>query len=189
MAEVSDQQLSVLNNAWALLQQMEGNPDAKAHLEQAIKTVKPEVQTEADIAARFAKPYVDQIESLRGDLTALSTSIKEREEQAAQRAQESQFAEAFGRLSKAGYTADGITRIQELMVERKIADPDAAAALFDRLNPPAQHEQPGWSPATWEIGSTAAPTADLKLLFQDEDRWADREAGLALNEIRLGQAA
>lgn len=189
MAEISDQELGVLRNAWALLQQVEGNPDAKPLLEQAIKTVKPEVQTEADIAARFAKPYVDQIETLRGDLTALTTSLKEREEAAAAKATETEIAGAFQRLTKAGYTADGITKIQEMMVAKNIADPDAAAALFDKLNPPAQHEQPGWAPSTWEIGSTAGSNADLKMLFQDEDRWADREAANVLNEIRLGQAA
>lgn len=189
MAEVADAELGILRNAYNVLAQMGGDPKAKTHLERALKAVKPEIETEEDVAARLAQPHVEKIDGLAAQMTEFLEAQKKRDEDNAAAQRTADVEAAFQRLEKAGYQEDGIAKIKQLMVDRAIADPEAAAALFDKQNPPQTNEQPAWTPTNWEIGSTTAPSADLKELFANEDAWADREAAKALNEIRLGQAA
>jgi hypothetical protein len=189
MAEVADHELAVLRNSYGLLATMDNNPESKRLLEQALKVVKPEVVTEEEIAARLAKPYIDEVKATQAQLQEFLDGQKARDEAQAAAAATSNVNAAFARLAKVGYQEDGLAKIKQLMLDRNIADPEAAAALFDKQNPPQEHQQPGWTPQSWEIGSTASPSTDLKELFANEDAWADREAGRVLNEIRLGEAA
>jgi len=189
MAEVSDQELQTMRNGMALLQQMEADPKSRAHLARAIKGVRPDVETEEDVAERYAAPVREEIGAVAAQMKEFLDAQTKRDQEAAERAEAANFETAFARLKKDGYTDEGIERIKGIMVERKIADPEAAALVFDKQNPPAQHEQASWTPATWDLGSTANEGVDLKAMFQDEERWADQEAAKTLNEIRMGKAA
>ncbi len=189
MPEVSESDLLQLRTAYALVKKMEGNPDSKLLLERAAKVVVPDLQTDEEIAARFVAPQAERIDQLTTKIDELTASLAEKDKAVTESATLSQMESAFTRLKGSGYTDDGIEKIKALMVDRKIADPEAAAALFDRQNPAPPQEQPGWVPDTWNLESTAAPGVDVKALFANEDRWADQEAANALNEIRLGKAA
>lgn len=188
MAEVSDSELAILRNSFKLIQDLDKDPAAKAHLERAIKVVKPDVQTDEDKATQIVQPILDRMEK---ELAARDERIEKLVNSASEQEQTRQIAEidgAFTRLASQGYTDDGIAKIKQLMVDRKIADPEAAAALFDRQNPPAPAEQPGWTPDHWNMEETVTPT-NVKELFANEDKWADKMAAQVLNEIRVGQAA
>lgn len=186
MAEIPDAELASLRAAQELLAQMNNNPEARALLEASAKKVRPELETEADVAARLSKPLVEALDATKAELAELKTSLATKEQTAAEQADVQATDAAFQRLSGAGYTEDGITKIKGLMVDRKIADPEAAAALFDKMNPPAAAEQPGWSPTAWSLESTASQGVDTKALFQDTDRWADNQVGEVLRDIRRG---
>lgn len=188
MPEITEAQLAVFQNALGLVQQMNSNPSAKTHLERAIKVVKPDVETEEEAGLRLASPH---IAPLQEQMTAIQASLKAiTDGQATQQtaAQEATLNARFDALAKQGFTEDGIGKIKQLMVDRGIADPDAAAALFEKNNPPAKQEQPGWTPDRWNFEETASPV-DVAGLFKDEDKWADQAATDVLNEIRLGKAA
>jgi hypothetical protein len=76
-----------------------------------------------------------------------------------------------------------LDKIKALMVDRNIADPEAAAALFERMNPAPVESRSTWEPDTWNIKDDAVEN-DVKGLFADPDRWADREVGKVLADVR-----
>ena len=86
-----------------------------------------------------------------------------------------------------GYTEEGIEKIKQLMRDRTIPDPEAAAALFDRLNPQQPDAPSGYRPTGWNFGTAGKDDTDKKLLFEDPDAWADKEAKKVWDEVRKGQ--
>lgn len=188
MAQIPDEQLDALVKAAQLLQSLQSNPTALAHLEQSIKAVHPNVETSAEVAARQARPLIEPIEQRLADVqTRLDERIKADEEREASQRQamaEAHLSSTFKRLQEQdGYTAEGIEKIKQLMVDRNIADPDAAAALFDRMNPPPKQEQAAWEPQRWNLEESAIE-GDVKSLFSDPDKWADNTVGQVLLEER-----
>ncbi len=187
MPEISDAELATLRNADALLRKLDADPRTKPGLEAAIKIHHPEVVTEAEKAEQLAKPFMEKVEGVAESLKARLDKLDERDAAAVTAQTESRITDAFARLRKDGFTDDGIEKIKTLMVDRNIADPEAAAALFEKQNPPVQEES-SFSPSAWEVGSTA-PGTDLASFFKDEDKAADLMAAQVLNEIRVGKAA
>lgn len=186
MADYTPEQIAEMERATSLLHKLNGNPSARKHLEASVKVVMPEVETEDDVAARIAQPYVERVAKLEETVTTLATSLEAKDKAAVESREQADTEAAFGRLEGMGYQPAGIDAIKKLMVERKIADPEAAAALFDRMNPPVANEQPGWAPSSWSMESTAPATTDVKAMFQDPEAWADGEVGRALADVRRG---
>ncbi len=189
MPEVSDEQLVVMQRAVDLIQKMEANPESKPLIQKAVKVINPDFQTEEDLATRIAAPHVEKIDALSAQMREFLDAQTAKETAAAEARTTAQIEEAFGRLQGQGYTADGLEKIKSLMVDRSIADPEAAAALFDRLHPKVDAGQPGWAPDHWRMEDAAPEGVDIKELFANEDKWADNEAAKVLNEIRLGKVA
>lgn len=188
MPEISEQELATLKNSYNLLQKLDSDPRSKPLVERAVKIHHPEVVTEEELGERLAAPHIEKVNAVATELRDQLEALKQREAGVAQREQENAVNSAFTRLESAGYTPDGIGAIKQLMVDRKIADPEAAAALFDKMNPPAATEAPGWVPDRWNFDETAS-AVDVKGLFKNEDKWADDMVGQVLNEIRVGKAA
>lgn len=184
MAEVADADLAVLQNAYALLKEMQADPKAKRDFERAIKAVRPQVETEADVADRIAAPYVEQIKALEDKITARFSEEDTRRAARAEADQERSVSDAFTRLSEQGYTEDGLDKIKALMIDRRIPDPEAAAALFDKQNPKPPSDTPSWEPNYWSNDPNLA--VNTKELFEDSERWADKEVGKVLHEMRKG---
>lgn len=172
LTEIDEQQLATLKAGYALLDSMMKNPKTKSDAEKLIKQVKPEMVTTADILA----PVDEKVEGLRKDFQEFAKKQIERE-------QDNELKAGFDALRKRGYQDEGLEAIQKLMIERKIADIEAAAALFDRMNPPKPQAASGFAGTEWGFGrQTEDP--DLKLLFGDPDAWADKEIGKVLAEAR-----
>lgn len=194
MAEVSDAELTILRNAHGLLQRMDRDPKTKPLLERAIKVFHPEVVTAEESAQASFAPMLEPV-------TAAMTKIQERldadaaERQAAVERQAEQSLEStFAGYQKAhGLTDEGVNSIKELMVKRHIADPEAALALWNQQNPkPVTEGAPAWQPEGWDLasaGNNVGGVRDLEGLMKDPDGWADKEAAIVMNEIRVGQAA
>ena len=188
MAEIPDDQLEALVKAATLLQNLSSNPQALSHLERSIKAINPNVETTEEAAARQARPLIEPIQSEVAELRAqLSERIKaddDRRAAAEMALQDKEINSAFQRLQdNDGYTPEGIENIKKLMVDRKIADPEAAAALFSRMHPPAKQEQSSWEPARWNLEDNAVAN-NVSGLFTDPDKWADNEVGQVLLEER-----
>lgn len=190
MAEIDDDKLLLLQRSHDVLMKLNGDPNTRPLLERGIKHHFPDVVTEEEAAARMVAPQIEKFQTevvapLADELKALRES---REQQRAQQT-EAELNSAFSEIRRSrGFTDEGIEAVKKLMVDRSIADPHAAAALFAEQNQPAPQDAPGWTPSHWNIDQTVTDF-DLKGLFENEDAWGDRMAAKALNEIRVGQAA
>jgi len=166
--EVDDAQLAQFKGAFQLLDKLLKDPKTRAATEKAIKVHKPDFPTSEEVL----EPVASDISELRKEFKAF---IQKTEEEKQDRAAD----DAFDRLRKSGYTDEGISKIKNIMKERTIPDVEAAAALFDKLNPPASPATPsGFEPKDWGLGIDSADE-DTKLLFENEDRWAEKEAAKA----------
>lgn len=187
--EVEEEQLATLQAAMKLLTELNQNPATRRQFEKAVKIIRPEVQTTDDIADAYAAPIREEFKQYTAKidefLTAQQEAAAARETADADRKRD----EAFERLKAQGYTAEtGIPAIQRLMVDRNIADPEAAAALFDKLNPPQEQYTGGsWEPNHYDFKNDAVER-DVAGLFADPDAWADREVYNVLKEMRSQNA-
>ncbi len=95
--------------------------------------------------------------------------------------------EKIASLRKAGYTDEGITKIQEIAASKNISDLDVAAAYFDKTNPPPAAKIPGMNSATFGndiFGLQDNTKEKLDLLFNDPDAFIAQEANAVAEEFR-----
>lgn len=183
MAEISDDQLAVFQRGMALLQEASTKPETRRDFERLVKKLRPDVETTDDIAANAAAPYVERIEAATSRIDDFIAAQAKQQADALEAQSDRLRDEAFGRLRQDGYTDDGLGAIKQLMVDRNIADPEAAAALFDRMNPKPIEGTSSWEPPAWDLRGNAVER-DVDGLFQNADAWADKEVYNVLKDIR-----
>lgn len=190
MAEIADEELAVLKRSHEVLLKL-NQPTTRPMLEKALKTHYPDIQTEEDQATRLLEPQLKKLQDeVIAPLAETVNAFKTEREQAQERATAERLENAFGRLkADEGFTDEGLEQIKKLMVDRSIADPDAAAALFNKLNPPPPQEAASYQPQQWTLESATGPGVDVAMLFQDEDRFEQQMIASTLNEIRVGRQA
>ena len=189
MPEISAEQLEAFQKGMTFLNEMATSPKTRRQFEGLAKTLRPEIETTSDIADAVAAPYVEKIETATKQIADFIAAQAKRDEEAVTAAADRDRDAAFARLKAEGYTEDGLDKITRIMVDRRIADPEAAAALFDRQNPkPAPEVGGSWEPAAWDIKGNAVAN-DIEGLFADPDRWADKQVYNVLQEVRSGKAA
>lgn len=186
MAElvIDESDYNQLVAAKKLLEQLNADPQSRKHLTAGIKKHYPNVRTDEDVAEEVARPHVEKVEAHLSKMEEMMAKLAEREAKDAEARTLSQLETQFSRLKKSyGYNDEGIDKIKALMVDRSIPDPDAAAALFERLNPAPVETRSSWEPDSWDLRNDAVET-DVQGLFSDPDRWADKEVGKILLDIR-----
>ena len=182
---VAQRQLATLVNT--MLQ----NPEARTLLHKATKIVNPNASI----------PEIDAKNEVLGELAKTNERLaalqKEREDEKSQREADKRteaFAAGWNKqkssLLKAGYTDEGIAAVEKLAEERGLPDLEAAAALFDRLNPPPDPAQPRGS-GNWDLfeGAQDSDEEERKRLLANPDD-AGALGGLinkALNDVRGGR--
>lgn len=174
MPEIDEGTLAQLRGAHQLLDKLLRDPKTRHDAEKLVKVHRPDFPTTEDAAA----PYLKQIKTLEDKLDKFleaQTNAK----------QDAEAEGAFGRLRASGYTDEGIGKIKKLMADRTIPDVEAAAALFDKLNPAPPPQPPGLHSTSWGIGDSTQDD-DHKLLFENEDRWAEQEAHRAWKDTANG---
>lgn len=172
MAEIDDAELEQLRKARGLLDELTRNPKTKRTVERQIKALHPDVV----IADDYDAPVMDEIKAIGEKVDKFLTA------QAESRT-DTQLSAAFDRVrTDFGFTDEGIEKLKKLMVDRKIADPIDAAKVWAADNPPPPPQRPSsFGGTSWGIGSkTEEP--DTKLLFEDEDAFAEQEAGKFFQE-------
>ena len=164
MPELSDEEITLLRGSKTLLDQLLKNPKTRRDAEKLIKTIHPEAVTTDDVAA----PYIERIDGLEKKLDEFLKGVQGEK-------LDSRLEAQIRQLREDGYTEEGIEKIKEIMVKEQIPNAIAASKLWDKANPPPPPEPTNFQPTDWGIGrKTDDP--DLKLLFQDEDAWAEKEA-------------
>lgn len=173
MAEIDDNELDLLKRAAALLNLL----DQKGGLEfkQMVKKHMPDVSIpEIDVAA----PVIERISKVEKEFHDHLASLKSSQV-------DQELDRSFEALKKQGYTDEGINHIRKLMVDEKIAHPEAAAALFDRRQPKAP--VPVSTTSAWNFGKADEKDERAKRLLDDPEGFVDQEASDILNELRNAQ--
>lgn len=189
--EVDETQFLGMTQTAKTVAAMLGNPEARKLVFQAQKIVDPTVAIpEIDAAA----PVMSEIEKLRQEMAEERKSRAEEKAQAEAAAKLDRFRAEWESKKRAlrkqnGYTDEGIAAIEKLAEERGIADIEAAAALFDRLNPPTQPiAHPGvgqWSFFEEPKEDTSGKYLhDLLATRGGNDTVLAREVGAALADVR-----
>jgi hypothetical protein len=173
MAEIDDAELDTLRKARGLLDGLLRDPKTKRNVEREIKKLHPDTVITDD----FDAPIMDEIKAIRKDV---GDFLKAQNESRVDATLQAEF-DALRRDS--GYTDEGIEKIKAIMKERTIPDPMAAAALYEKLNPPPKPQQPSsFNGMGWGIGAPSEEP-DTKLLFDNEDAFAEQEAGRFFQEL------
>lgn len=187
--ELPEEDANTLARGMKLLQTLNANPASRPLLEKAIKAVDPSVRTTEEQVNDLLAPQLSEIASLRktleDDIAARAAEKRTQDEAAAERAMNTSFAHL---RQREGLTEDGEAAVKQLMLDRNIADPAAAFALFQKQNPTPSVSEPSYVPQTWDF-EKAAVDNDVAGLFSNPDRWADNQVGQILTELRSADAA
>ena len=130
-------------------------------------------------------PEIDAAEPVLNEVSELKREIAKLQEKLDNEKQDMKLQQSFDRLSRErGITPDGIEKIKGLMVEKAIADPDAAADHWEKLNPKPEPIQSGGY-----VGSSFMDVEgdkELEPWLQNEDRASDKAIAEVINEYRSG---
>lgn len=178
MPEISDAEFDTLRKGKELLDQLLRSPKTKRTVERQIKALHPDTVISDD----FDAPVHDEVKAIRGELREFIETQKNQNFDA-------ELDRQFERLrADGGFTDEGIEKVKKIMVDRKISSPLDAATIWNAENPPPKPQQPSqFAGTSWGFGKqTAEP--DTKLLFEDEDAFAEQETQRFFNELSAKQA-
>ena len=133
-----------------------------------------------------AAPYIEQITAVGKKLDDFLAAQEAREAASADAAANASLSEAFVKLRAEGLTEAGEAEVKKAMVERNIADPYAAFALWERNNPKPPEGLAAWEPDSWNFAKNAVGR-NVDELFKNPDLWADEEVGHVLADLRRPQ--
>src|SRR5215831_3524545 len=172
MAEVNDTDLARMLRAQKLVDELLRSPQTKRKFERTIKEIDPTFVGSDD----FDEPIREEIKAIGDKLDSFLERHKTSEEDAKLEA-------AFSQLrTDGGFTDEGIDKIKKIMVDRNVADPFAAAAYYEKHNPPPAPQRPSsFNGLGWGFGAKT-DDEDAKLLFDDEDAWTDKQVMAHFNE-------
>ncbi|SRR6266581_3472539 len=177
--------------AYALHQKLYTHKDTAVDYQKAIKTVVPEAQVASDVAA----PYVARIDDVDARLNKMIEERDAEKKAAADAAAQGDFDKSWNdTVSAYSLTEEGQEKLINFMKNRKLADPEAAAALYYKQNPepPAPVTPSSIAPAGWvkggDFGMPGEDESSSKLLISNPEAWADQEAAGVLTEIRRSAA-
>lgn len=179
---LSPEQFQTFQRGQLLLQKL-ANGTTKRKFENLVKEIVPEVETTDDQIAEYAQPYVDKLEESRERLDAfIAAQTKEKEDGIAANAA-AKLSSDFAAMRAEGLTEAGEAKVRELMIERNIADPWAAMALWERNNPKPPEGVASYEPDMWDLEANAVGR-DNDGLFSNPDRWMGQEIANTLAEMR-----
>lgn len=183
MPELTDEEIAQVQRLQTMVQQLQANPEARAHLERGLKVLNPQLTTTEETIEAIRAPVMSELEQMKAELARRDQEAADRARQEAEQSAISRMNQSFQRLREQfGLTEEGEGKVRELMTQRNIFDPEAAFALFEKQNPTISAEHANWTPDHWNYATDLMP--DAKQWFQDPDRAADQAIGQVLTEMR-----
>jgi len=183
--EIDENELANLRQIQTVLGQVEKHPEARALAQKAVALAAPD---RAGPEVRIRDEVDKQLGEFRSGFDELKNMLvedkKSREAAEAQQKLQARWSEGRAKVRAQGYTDEGLGELEKLMEERGIADHEAAAALYERMNPPPEPLISGG--ARWDWASPEVKNApDLKPLFEGrEDEFLGPAIANALKEAR-----
>jgi hypothetical protein len=183
--EIDEEEWNKIQNTRSVLKAIAANPKAAKLVEQAHKMVDPNAPTPKIEAEAPLQEALDTMNKTLADIR------KEREEEKTARETQQKLDTIKGRqdagwakLRAARWTDEGLKKVQEIMDAKGILDPEDAALIFERDNPPPPPAMPGGT-GPWNFLEPASDDgADIKKLIESKG-----ESGPLLDKmIREGLA-
>jgi molecular chaperone GrpE (heat shock protein) len=145
-----------------------------------LKQIKEKFPTTAIPEIDAAAPVENDMAELKAELQKLRQELKEEK-------QDNKVLGRFNELkSQRGYTDEGLENIKKLMVEKSIADPEAAADHFDRINHKPQPVEPSAFMGSSAFNQNPKENA-LEDWLSNPDGMVDRIIGEVMTEKAQGR--
>lgn len=188
--EVEEDDLKSLRGAKHLMDSLANDPKTRAHLLGLVKLKNPEANIpEIDVPVALAGHMDAKMKALEEKVEAATAARAERD---ANDEVERVISRARRKLQRAGHSAENIAAIEKLMQDEGIASYDAAEALWERRNPPAQPADPEQSAAfggrLWNFDKPETDDEDHKLLLKNPKAFSDKISRQMVNEFRQARA-
>lgn len=186
--EIDENELIANRELVTMVNRMLAHPESRRMLQMARKKAEPNVMI-PELDAQ--EPVMDEVRQTKAELAAIRKELAD--ERAAQaensnrRKAEKQWNAGRSKLRDSGYLDDGIERVEKLMEERGIADHEAAAALFEKINPTPEAVTPNGF-GMFDLRAPESQKDDnLRMLFSgDEDGFLRKMIPETLAEVRQG---
>lgn len=169
MVEISEEDLAYLQKAEGLMKKLHDNKATRPLFDKAVKA-HPELGKNYMSVEDTAEPIVAP---LKEEIASLKKKFKDREDSE----MDSHLNDTFKKIqSNYGYTDEGIGELKKMMVDKNIADPEVAAAYWEKKNPPKATESNGYSSNAWRFDEKVEADKDSldKLWFTDADAAFDQ---------------
>lgn len=154
--------LNILNKLW-------DDGEVGMTVKKRAKALDPSIRVpEIDVAEPLIKPLTDRLTAAEAENKKLRDEIEADKKARREAEEEGKFLSTFQDVSKRyGLTEDGQKEVADLMRKRGIADPEAAAALWQKNQPrPAPVGGSSFAPASMNLFGTDGGSEDerVKLL-------------------------
>ena len=192
-------ELNASRPAKQVLDKIGSKPETRQKFWKLLKEVSPETPIpELDAA----KPVLDEVDALRKELEEMKKTKAEEAAESAKKAREQEAASKItsGRsaLRKAGWTDEGIAKVEKKMEERGLADYEAAAALVEKEEPADEPIVPAHTDRSFDLFTPPTEDGDIKAALSLPKgarqeaalrRWTSKELAEGMKEIRAERMA
>jgi hypothetical protein len=191
MPEVSAEELAVLRGSAALLDGLWRSPKHGQSLKRAVKELNPNVSIpEVDVPDAVLAPVNHRLEEMGGTMAKINERLEAMDRAKSDAELDGKFRNSLDTAKKRfGLTDDGETAVLNLMRERQIADPEAAAALYTASLPKGKaaglRDSSAYGGSSYSnlYGMRGGGSEMDELLARDPDAFFDREVANVLNEF------
>ena len=191
LIEVDEQNFRAASQVVSAFETMLKHPGARKLVLQAQKTVNPNLAIPELDAPAAGFERINQLQQqLDAQKQALEDEKKSRVEEKRLNELTSRWDASRGKLRKAGWSDEGIGKIEKFMEEKLIGDHEVAAAAYERLYP----EPAAISPSSnrldmFSMKNVRADTDESTkmLLSGDDEGFLSRMIPQTLAEIRTGR--
>lgn len=148
MVEITEEDLAYLQKAEGLMKKLHDNKATRPLFDKAVKA-HPELGKNYVSAEDVADPIVAP---MKEQISKLEKRLQAKEDAEMDSHLNSTFKEVQQRY---GYTDEGMGELKKMMVDKNIADPEVAAAYWEKKNPPKATESNGFASTAWKFEETA----------------------------------
>lgn len=139
MPEIDENQLAAFKAYDDFYRKASNNPAHRKLLKQLEKAVYPDAAVpEIDAADAVSAAFDERMKALDEKLAAITKAGEDRDAKDKENEVKARWAAGQAVAKSAGYTADGLEKLEKFMQDRGIFDHDIAIPAFERLNPPAE---------------------------------------------------
>lgn len=176
--EVDEEEYRVAANVMALYNKLTSDPKAKKEFQRAVKAVRPDYQTEEDAAEALAAPYVEQLKATQKELADFRAAQEAKEAKAKEQNDDADLSSRLRRVQSAyNFTEEGMKRLTDTMISRKISNPEDAAKLIE-FEKPKTAQGSAFESSRWMVD--AKETANGRPSFAD---WVNNTEASVQSEL------